>query len=229
MKRKPVVLLALFVLCALVLSACSGGASSSSSASQLPPSSSEESSQSVVSSASSSISSSSGANNALLQTVLDEAKLGKVINCEYVINNITIEDIENAWGTADKNEYVASAKGTYYTFNSKHIVVGVNKGDLVFEIRSYAPELSAITYTDVVATLGEPEHTSTTTDGEHVIGYTLTYAGDNQTASNMNPLSEFKIKFVFPSNSGTAVLSHYMVVDPTQTENSMADDSGREW
>lgn len=161
----------------------------------------------------------------LLQEIVDAARLGKVLGCEYAVDGITIDDIKAAWGAADKSEYVASAKGTYYTFGEENLVFGANKGMLVFEIRSYAPRLASITRADVIGLLGNPEHTSTTGEGEVVIGYTLAYTG---AASDMSP-DEVKIKFAFPDDKDTSTLGHYMVLDPKQTANLMADDPGRDW
>lgn len=161
----------------------------------------------------------------LLQEILDAAGQGKVLGSEYAVDSITIDSIEAAWGTADVSEYVASAKGTYYTFDEENLVFGANKGMLVFEIRSYAPQLSSITRADVIGLLGDPEHTSTTEEGEAVIGYTLAYTG---ATSDMSP-DEVKIKFAFADDKNSATVNHYMVLDPKQTANLMADDPGRDW
>lgn len=161
----------------------------------------------------------------LLQAIAAEAARGMVIDCEYAVDSVTIDVIESAWGTADSEEFIADAKGTYYTFNGKHVVFGVNKGMLVFEVRSYSPKLDILTHADVVGTMGEPEHTSTTASGELVIGYTIAYTGAQ---TDMSP-EEVKLEFVFPAADDTSILSHYNVLDPTQTANLMADDTGREW
>lgn len=216
--------LALAFFCILLaFSACaqqpaSSAQPSSTPSSALPPASSSSQQASSVSTVET---------PSVLLDIVQQAKLGKVLHCEYAINSVTIDEIEGAWGPADHNEYVDEAKGTYYTFDEKGLVFGANKGMLVFEIRSYAPELKEITYENVTSLLGKPEHTSTASDGQFVIGYTLAYEGD--AAAAYAAPEELKIKFVFPSDSSTAPLNHYMVVDPTQTANSMADDSGREW
>lgn len=162
---------------------------------------------------------------ATLQTIINTAAEGMVINCEYAVSSTTIDAVETAWGAADSSDYVAAADGTYYTYSAKNTVFGANKGMLVFEIRSFDPSLATITYGDVTTRLGTPEYTGTTTVGETVIGYTLAYDG---AAGSATP-SEVKIEFVFESADSSAPINHYNVFDPAQTVNYMANDSGRVW
>lgn len=152
---------------------------------------------------------------AMMQEMMDEAKLGKVIGCEFPVETTTIEDVQAQWGQADSSDYVASAKGTYDTYGSKNIVFGFNKGSQIFEIRNLSSDLGILTYKDVIEHFGTPEHEATTLEGEAVIGYMVS--------------EDLRIKFVFSSSEDGAKLHHYMVVMPKLTENSMADDSGREW
>lgn len=64
------------------------------------------------------------------------AQQGKVINSDFSVKANTIEDIKKIWGKADKTDYIASAKGRYATYASHNIVLGINKGDQIFELRS---------------------------------------------------------------------------------------------
>lgn len=129
---------------------------------------------------------SASSSESLLQTIISEAGEGKVLDCEYAVNSTTIESIEDAWGAPDDSEYSAEGKGTYYTYDEKHIVFGANKDSLVFEVRSYAPSLSGITHANVTEALGEPEYTATTVQGETVIGYTCAYTGGQGIATPPN-------------------------------------------
>ena len=63
-------------------------------------------------------------------------------------------------GKPDSSEYVEDAKGTYDTYNSKNVVFGFNKGNQIFEVRSFDPELKTITVSAVEAAYGKPDHTS---------------------------------------------------------------------
>ncbi len=151
----------------------------------------------------------------MLDEISKASKVGKVLGCDFAAGDSVIEDFEDAWGPADVSDYVASAKGFYNTYRSQHIVVGFGKGDLVFDIRNTSPDLSIITYNDVIAYFGKPDHTATTAEGEIVLGYTVN--------------ADYKLKFVFPNTDIDAKLDHYIVFYPAGTVNSMAGDPGREW
>lgn len=200
------------LLVAVLLGACSGPDASSVVSSA--PSSSPVSSSEASSAPQASTELKSDA-EVMMEQMWEDAKVGKVIGCEFPVETTTIEDVQAQWGQADSSDYVASAKGTYDTYGSKNIVFGFNKGSQIFEIRNLSSDLAILTYKDVVEHFGTPEHEATTLEGEAVIGYMVS--------------EDLRIKFVFPSKEDSAKLHHYMVVMPRLTENSMADDSGREW
>lgn len=158
---------------------------------------------------------SSGSAEEMLDAISEASKTGKVLDCDFAAGNSTIDDFEEAWGTADVSDYVASAKGFYNTYRSRYIVVGFGKGDLVFDLRNTSPALSVITYDDVIAYFGKPNHTAKTAEGQIVLGYIV---NDN-----------YKLKFVFPNTDVSAKLDHYIVFYPAGTVNSMSGDPGREW
>lgn len=153
----------------------------------------------------------------LLSNMMALAKQGKVINSDFAAKTMTIADVEKVWGTADKTEWVGSAKGRYATYSSHHIVFGLNKGEQIFEVRSYDSELKSITLNKTKEVLGTPAY-DVKSNGQEIIGYT---AG-----------SDFKIELVFPqptSDNPSPVIDHYNVLYPRGTVNSMADDPGRQW
>jgi hypothetical protein len=153
----------------------------------------------------------------LVFNLLVFAQQGKVINSDFSVKTTTIEDIEKVWGKADKIDYVASAKGRYATYTSHNVVFGINKGDQIFELRSYDSRLKSVTITKAKDVLGTPVY-NVKNNGQEIIGYT---AG-----------SEFKVEMVFPQptkDNPNPVMDHYNVLYPQGTVNNMADDPGRQW
>ncbi|WP_242833886.1 M56 family metallopeptidase [Desulfosporosinus sp. OT] len=154
---------------------------------------------------------------ALLLNMTKLAQQGKVINSDFPVKTSTIEDIEKVLGKADTTEYVAAAKGRYATYSSHKLVFGINKGEQIFETRSYDNQLRNVSLGNVKAVLGTPAY-DTKYNGQEIIGYT---AGP-----------QFKIEMVFsqPTTSiPDPVIDHYSVLYPQGTVNSMADDPGRQW
>lgn len=153
----------------------------------------------------------------MLLNMMDLAKLGKIINCDFPAKTTNIEAVQKAWGQADKTDFVAAAKGSYATYSGHNVVFGYNKGEQVFEVRSFNLQLKDIYLSKVKEVLGTPELDSKTISQE-IIGYT---AG-----------TEFKIEMVFnrpASKNADLVMDHYNVLYPDGTVNSMAGDPGRQW
>jgi len=69
----------------------------------------------------------------LLTQIMESAKKGKIIDCEFPVKTSVIDDVTAKWGKADKTEYIASAKGTYATFSKQKVAFGFNKGAQIFE------------------------------------------------------------------------------------------------
>src|SRR5665648_201106 len=153
----------------------------------------------------------------LLSNMMVLGQQGKVINSNFPAKTTTIEDVEKVWGKADKTDYVAAAKGRYATYTSRNAVFGINKGEQIFEIRSYDSRLKGVTLSKAKETLGTPAY-DVKNNGQEIIGYT---AG-----------SEFKVEMIFPqptNDNPNPVMDHYNVLYPQGTVNSMADDPGRQW
>ncbi|MFL0198164.1 YjgB family protein [Clostridium sp. WILCCON 0269] len=152
-----------------------------------------------------------------LSNIMQSAKQGKVINCEFTDKTNVIEDVKEKWGEPDKIDWVPAAKGNYATYSEHNIVFGFNKGSQIFEVRSFDSRIKKITLSKVKEVFGTPAY-DVKSNGEEVIGYVAT--------------KEFKILFVFPqstSNNKDLLLDHYSVLYPQGTVNSMADDPGRQW
>ena len=152
----------------------------------------------------------------LLFNMMVLGKQGKVINSDYAVKTSTIEDVEKIWGKADKTDSVASA-GRYATYTSHNVVFGINKGEQLFEVRSYDSRLKGITLAQAKGVLGTPAY-DVKNNGQEIIGYT---AG-----------SEFKVEMIFPQatkDNLNPVMDHYNVLYPQGTVNNMANDPGRQW
>lgn len=210
--------IAIFLLLA-VFAGCSGNSQETSSAvtgsAQIDGSQTPEQSATATPEPSASESSDS---SALLGKMMEKAKEGMVINCDYPVENTVIDDVIKDWGEPDSSEYVEDAGGTYDTYNSKNIVFGFNKGAQIFEVRSFDPELKTITVSAVESAYGKPDHTSEiVSEGQQIYGYVV---NDN-----------YKMLLVFDmsSDSQDPKLDHYSVFYPAGTVNSMAGDPGREW
>ncbi|MGH4138240.1 YjgB family protein [Clostridium sp.] len=153
----------------------------------------------------------------MLLNMMNLAKQGKIINCDYPAKTTNMETIIKAWGNADKTVYVSSAKGSYETYNKRNTVFGINKGEQVFEVRSFDTQLKVLSLSNVKEVFGTPVFDSKTSTQE-IIGYA---AG-----------TDFKLEMVFSRPTITnpnPVMDHYNVLYPRGTINSMAGDPGRQW
>ena len=153
----------------------------------------------------------------LLENIKKLAEQGKVINCDFPAKSTVIGNVKDKWGNPDKSVWVEQAKGIYDTYSKHNIVFGFNKGDQIFEVRSFDSRLGKISLSMVKKYFGTPAY-DVKSNGEEIIGYT---AG-----------KEFKILYVFPlpaDGSNNCILKHYSVFYPAGTVNMMADYPGRIW
>jgi hypothetical protein len=153
----------------------------------------------------------------LLTNIMQLAKQGKVINCEFPAKTTVIDTVAKKWGNADKTDWVPAAKGNYATYSKHAAVFGFNKGLQIFEVRTFDKQLSQLTLSKVKQVFGTPAY-DVKNNGEEIIGYTS------------GP--EFKLLLVFSEPSSTNPdpgVDHYSVLYPQGTVNSMADDPGRQW
>lgn len=138
-----------------------------------------------------------------VKELFELAKEGKVPNVPFAAHTGDIEEIEKAWGKADKTEQAGN--GMYATFTNKNVSFGFNKGSQVFDVRSYHAELKSITLQDIEKALGKP--TSVKVNGEDKI---YVYKVNNQ----------FEMKFIIPESTGK--VNHISVFSPEDSINKMA-------
>lgn len=148
----------------------------------------------------------------LLKNIKNKALEGKVIDSNFKLEDL-IGNVINKLGNPSSKNYVADAKGEYFNFNSYNLSFGVNKGDVIFEIRSLNKTLNNLDLKDIENFFGKPNYSVRTKLKETIIGYVLK---DN-----------IKILFVFDTQ--TSKLKHYSILDSNLTKNSMANDNGRNW
>lgn len=150
----------------------------------------------------------------LIKSIMEAAKQGKLPDCEFPVKTTTIDSVEAKWGQADSNDYVAAAKGTYATFSSQGFVFGFNKGEQIFEARSYNAEFKQLSLSRIKSVLNSPVY-ELDTQKEKIIGYVAS--------------PNYKLEFVLEKNQGDPLVDHVNVLYPAGTVNSMADDPGRQW
>jgi hypothetical protein len=153
----------------------------------------------------------------LLSNIMQLAKQGKIIDCEFAAKTTVIDDIEKKWGKPNKTDWVPSAKGMYATYTQHNVAFGFNKGSQIFEVRSFDDKIKKVSLFKVKEVFGKPAY-DVKTGNQEIIGY---IAND-----------EFKMLFVFPeptSNNPDPLLDHYSILYPRGTVNIMADDPGRQW
>ncbi|PFR47783.1 YjgB family protein [Bacillus cereus] len=138
-----------------------------------------------------------------VKNLFELAKEGKVPNVPFAAHTGDIEEIEKAWGKADKTEQAGN--GMYATFTSKNVSFGFNKGSQVFDVRSYHAELKLITLQGIEKALGKPN--SVKVNGEDKI---YVYKVNNQ----------FELKFIIPKSTGK--VNHISVFSPEDSINKMA-------
>ncbi|GAB6437127.1 MULTISPECIES: YjgB family protein [Bacillus] len=138
-----------------------------------------------------------------VKELFELAKEGKVPNVPFAAHTGDIEEIEKAWGKADKTEQAGN--GMYATFTTKNVSFGFNKGSQVFDVRSYHAELKSITLQNIEKALGKAA--SVKVNGEDKI---YVYKVNNQ----------FELKFIIPKSTGK--VNHISVFSPEDSINKMA-------
>ncbi|SFG11136.1 protein of unknown function [Desulfotomaculum arcticum] len=151
---------------------------------------------------------------ALLNEIKQLARQGQVINCEFPVETTVIETVTEKWGEPDKEEYIPAAKGRYATYAEHNLVLGINKGSQIFDVRSYDNRVKQVTMSKVKDVLGAPDNTHHY-DTEDMLVY--------------NVGEKYQLLFMFPKatqQNPDPQLDHYNVFYPRGTVNMMADDPG---
>ena len=154
---------------------------------------------------------SSNDKNKMMKYIKEEGINGVNIYCDNVKLGDNISDVIEIYKEPSEHNYVPDAKGIYYNYKNYNFAFGCNKGDQIFEIRSYDKKLGKLSLNDIESYFGNPDYKNKTVVGERVIGYKIS--------------DKYKLLFVFQNET----LDHYSVFYPEITANLMADDEGRQW
>jgi beta-N-acetylhexosaminidase len=147
------------------------------------------------------------AKSKLLLNIATKAKDGSILNSDFHLKSTTIDEVRKIWGKEDKCDYVDTAKGTYCTYSKKNVVVAYNKGQQLFEIRSYDPSLKTLTKEDIKKYFGSPKSDVKTSNKEEIISYTV---------------GTHTLKFVFSTRTQILSLDHYSIYNSALAKNNMA-------
>ncbi|MDP4083271.1 MAG: DUF4309 domain-containing protein [Bacillota bacterium] len=128
---------------------------------------------------------SQGQQGLTIQEIISDAKIGKVTNIPFTLNQASISDVKKVWGHPDHVDFIAN--GNFATYAKRHVVFGYTKEEKIFDIRSYDPSLQNFTLSYIKAILGNP--TKTTVNGEDTI---YTYEINTR----------YQLKWIIPSGKG---------------------------
>ncbi|TCZ71070.1 DUF4309 domain-containing protein [Paenibacillus albiflavus] len=143
-----------------------------------------------------------------IQEILNLAKEGKIANCEFPLEKGMFDDLEQAWGKPDTNEF--AGKAMYATYKTKNIVVGYNKGVQIIDLRSDSSDIRKLTLEDILQALGETKDIRSN-EGETIYVYP---AG-----------KDYELKFIVPKPTKQAPnphVDHISVFYPRGAVNLMA-------
>lgn len=201
----------------LALTACQSDAPSAASGTSKPPEAAAPSQQPGMATtpeapakpapsspaAPSNTESSSASAEAQLKDILVLARKGLVKGSEFAAHTGLIDEVEKKWGKADQID--SAGKGLYATYKNRGITFGFNKGELIFDVRSYDPELHKLTLPAIEKTLGKPKETAKNGDDQIYV---------------FEASEQFELKFVIPAATGK--VDHISVFSPQDAKNNMA-------
>jgi hypothetical protein len=157
----------------------------------------------------------STADRKLIDDLVASAKQGKVPGCDFAAGKTNYEPtVVDQLGKPDS---VADffPKGQYMVYGSRRITVGVNKGDLLFEVRSFESQYKELTRADLTSVLGKPD--------------SLRYYKDSTVLQDIlvyNVSKDFQLLFILPQadkNNPEPHVDHISVVSPKDAINMMAN------
>lgn len=135
------------------------------------------------------------------------AEQGKVIGIPFAAQQ-NIGAVQSAWGKPDSQS--AAGAGIYASYGSHAAAFGLNKGEQIFDVRSFRSQWNTVTQADVESVLGQPGETRHTSDS----------------VIDMYPAgADYQLLFVFPKTSTGAAgktVGHVSVFWPQGTVNLMA-------
>jgi hypothetical protein len=141
----------------------------------------------------------------ILQTK-ELAREGRVFNTKFQVEKNTIDQVETKYGKGKSGE-AAEPWNRYVTYSSRNLSFGFNKGDQIYDVRSYDPTLQELRLWEVKKVLGKPDDTKSY-QKQAIYIYQVT--------------KEIQLKWVFSSSDPEANVDHISVINPQLSKNLMA-------
>lgn len=134
------------------------------------------------------------------------AREGRVLNTEFQVEKNTIDQVEAKYGIGKRGEAAEPWNG-YVTYSSRNLSFGVNKGDQIYDVRSYDPTLQELRLWEVKKVLGKPDDIKSY-QKQAIYIYQVT--------------KEIQLKWIFNYSDQKAKVDHISVVNPQLSKNFMA-------
>lgn len=143
----------------------------------------------------------------LLKHLQTNAMKGQLPGVPVTAGKSMIDQVEKEWGKPARQDYVNGLR--YSVYPDKNIVLAINKGDQIVEIRSYDYQLGQIRQSQVTKTLGKPKE--------------LVKVGD-QVIAIYQVSPDYQLKVVFPTPTKEIpdpTIDHVNVLYPRGAVNLM--------
>ncbi|BCU82352.1 hypothetical protein JIR001_21350 [Polycladomyces abyssicola] len=127
------------------------------------------------------------------------------MNTEFQVEKNTIDQVEAKYGKGKRGE-AAEPWNRYVTYPGGNLSFGVNKGEQIYDVRSFDPSLQGLRLWEVKKVLGKPDDTKTY-QKQAIYIYQVT--------------KEIQLKWVFSSSDPKAKVDHISVVNPQLSKNLM--------
>ncbi|WP_164668177.1 polysaccharide deacetylase family protein [Virgibacillus doumboii] len=136
--------------------------------------------------------------------VFNKAEQGLVPSSRFNAINSTIVEVKAEWGEPDRVDN--AGEGMYATYAQRNITFGYNKSGQIFDVRSDAEDIQALTIGEVKNALGEPDEVTS-------------YREDQIVAFNLNPIA---LKFIF--RNGSENVHHISVINQEEAQSDYVLD-----
>ncbi|MCL6488755.1 MAG: YjgB family protein [Alicyclobacillus mali] len=143
----------------------------------------------------------------MVRSVMQAALRGSLPGVPFA-DGENIDQVMKAWGSPSSQAYAGA--GVYFTYRAKDVAFGLNKGEQIFDVRSYAQALRTLTYHDIAGVLGTPGSVRYTQDS-----YIYLYPAG----------PDYQLLWVFPrlpNGSRGPTVDHVSVFWPQGTVDLMA-------
>lgn len=141
----------------------------------------------------------------LIEEIFTLAMIGKVPHISFVAGRTKIQDVYKEWGNPDKT--TSATGGHYDSYQEKNAALGY-RGKLIFDVRSFRPELQHIHLNEIKEMKGEPDDVQYYKDETH-----------DQKILVYKVSESYQLKWIFSSMEENPVVHHISVFTTEDTEN----------